>query len=725
MGVAADEVMFFEFVDELGDAGGVDHEPFADFGHGQTAALGEGEQHEHLPSGERQSEGPEGLLDGGADDLLGPHDRGGCGHGIRFGQVMVDPVASGCLDGVERQRAGHWTSVGRRAVLAELAEHSYNERPDIRDTVKGGGMTDVFTAPLDDIGVALDVVGLDGLLELPDFRGIDRPSVEDTLAAFAGFARREVAPLNRGGDREGTVLAPSGEVRTPVGFKVAYGRYVEGGWAAASVASDAGGGGLPKLVATAMEEMLTGANLAFSLCPMLTHGAVDLLTRWGSVSQKEQYVPRLATGEWTGTMCLTEPDAGSDVGAVRTSADQRDGRWYVTGTKTFITWGDHDLAENVVHLVLARTPGAPAGTKGLSLFLVPARHHDEDGSLGTRNAVRVLALEHKLGIHASPTCVLNFDGAEAELVGGLHQGMAAMFTMMNGARLAVGVEGLGLAERALQMAEMYARDREQGTRAGPDGPRRVAIIEHPDVRRTLLRMKARIDASRLILYRTAAALDVAEHAVAVDDRDVAAGIAAFLVPLAKAWPTTVVNEVTSDAIQVFGGAGFIEDSGVAQLYRDGRITSIYEGTNGIQAIDLVMRKLDVAPSGPLRSLLAEVNDAAAALLERDDGPALSKLLHAGVDALVDAAATLVRAREEDRDWALAVATPFLEAAAVVITGGLLARQLVADSRKDHQSGVHHRRREAAAVFHLSYLVPEATTTLCSLDAVARSVAMFA
>jgi alkylation response protein AidB-like acyl-CoA dehydrogenase len=585
-------------------------------------------------------------------------------------------------------------------------------------------MTDTFKPPLADIDAAFGVVGIYEVLGLHAFAGLDRDSVDDVLATFAVFVGQEIAPLNRSGDREGSVLTASGVVRTPAGFKEAYRRYVGAGWPAAAVASIAGGGGLPKLVATAMEELLTGANLAFSLCPMLTHGAVELLTRWGSASQKAHYLPRLVTGEWTGTMCLTEPDAGSDVGAIHTSAVQRDGCWHVTGTKIFITWGDHDLADNIVHLVLARTPGAPVGTKGLSLFLVPARHGGHDGPLGPRNAVRVVSLEQKLGIHASPTCVLSFEDAEAELVGDVHQGMAAMFTMMNSARLAVGVEGLGLAERAFQSAAAYAIEREQGTRPGRERPHPVAIIEHPDVRRMLLRMRARIDASRLLIYRTAAALDVADHGTAAEDRNGAAALAALLVPLAKAWPTNVVNEVTSNAIQVFGGAGFIEDSGIAQLYRDARITSIYEGTNGIQAIDLVFRKLDLSPEGALHRLLNEVTEAAASLLERDDGPMLSKVLCASVDVLVDATRTLVRARQTDCDWALAVATPFLEAAAVVIGGGLLARQLIADGSAGDDSDVHRRRREAAAVFHLSHLVPEAMTTLATLDAVARSVRMF-
>src|SRR4051794_4221939 len=295
-------------------------------------------------------------------------------------------------------------------------------------------MTQLFTPPLDDIAAALTAAGLDQILELAEFDGLDRRSVDEVLAGFAQFAAREIAPLNRVGDQLGSALGPDGRVRAPAPFKAAYQAYVDAGWAAAAVDAESGGGGLPKLAATAMEELLTAASMAFSLCPMLTHGAVELLSRWGTDLQKARYLPRLVSGEWTGTMCLTEPDAGSDVGAVRTTATPRGESWYVTGTKIFITWGDHDLTDNVVHLVLTRTPGAPAGTKGLSLFLVPAHLDGDGGSAGPRNGVRVVSLEHKLGIHASPTCVLSFEDAQAELVGEVHQGMAAMFTMMNSAR---------------------------------------------------------------------------------------------------------------------------------------------------------------------------------------------------------------------------------------------------------------------------------------------------
>jgi alkylation response protein AidB-like acyl-CoA dehydrogenase len=445
-----------------------------------------------------------------------------------------------------------------------------------------------------------------------------------------------------------------------------------------------GGGAFPWTAGVAMQEILASANVAFSLCPMLTQGAVELLARWGSPSQQRRFLPPLVTGEWTGTMNLTEPDAGSDVGAVRTMAVPRpDGTWSITGTKIFITWGDHDLTDNIVHLVLARTPDAPPGTKGISLFLVPAVID------GDRNRVRCLSLEHKLGIVACPTAVLDYDGAVGELVGELHGGMPAMFTMMNRARLSVGVEGLGLSERAYQTALAYARERRQGRRPGSTEPAR--IIEHPDVRRMLLSMRADLDAMRLLIYATAAAIDSSVSHPTAEERRRAGALASLLVPLAKAWPTDAVNTVTSTAIQVHGGAGYIEETGVAQLARDARISSIYEGTNGIQAIDLVMRKVSLGNGDPLPALLADMTAAAERLAALDGGADLSRPLAAARTDLAAASEWIVERRAQQADDVLAVATPFLEVLARSVAGTLLAQEVLEPSTPG---------REAAARFFL-------------------------
>jgi 3-(methylthio)propanoyl-CoA dehydrogenase len=538
-----------------------------------------------------------------------------------------------------------------------------------------------YTAPLRDLGFALQTFGrLDEIAALAAFEHVD-PSTVDALLDEAGrFMSEVVAPTNAPGDRAGSRWE-SGQVVTPEGFAEAYTRYVEAGWGGVSFDPEYGGGGFPWLVGTALQELLTSANMAFSMCPLLTQGAIDMLSHHGEVTQKRRYLPRMITGEWTGTMNLTEPEAGSDVGALRTRAERgEDGRWRLYGTKIFISFGDHDMAENIVHLVLARTPDAPPGTKGISCFIVPKFLVDGDGGMGERNDVRCVSIEHKMGITASPTCVLSFGeegGAIGELIGEENAGMSYMFTMMNTARLSVGLEGLALAERAWQPTVAYAQERVQGRAPGAERGTSSPIIDHPDVRRMLFTMKARIDAMRALIYTNAGAMDMAAHhpdeAVRTENQE----LVDLLIPLSKAWCTDMGSEVTSTAIQVHGGMGYIEETGVAQHYRDARITAIYEGTNGIQAMDLVGRKLPMRGGGVVADHLARMRGVLGELDAADARHGLA----AGHDEL----ATAVDATSAATDWilehgladpidALAAATPYLRMMSVTTCGWLMARQ---------------------------------------------------
>ena len=563
---------------------------------------------------------------------------------------------------------------------------------------------DEYRPPLPAISLALGAAGLTDELALPPFGSLSADDVSGVLDGFGRFAAEVLAPTDRIGDREGVDFDPAtGAVTTPAAIRDAFERWVADGWAGLTAPREHGGGGFPTLVGVAAEEMFVAANLALSLNPMLTRSAVHVLAVRGTAEQQAVYLPRLVSGEWTGTMNLTEPDAGSDVGAVRTRAvptDDGSGRWEVTGTKIFITWGEHDVAGNIVHLVLARTPGAPAGTKGLSLFLVPRNLVSSDGTVGERNRVRCTGIERKLGIHASPTCVLDFDSAVGELVGPEQGGMAAMFLMMNTARLSIGLEGLAVSERAYQQALAYARERRQGQAPSPalpgsagspappgsagsagsaasavssasaeagDGP--SPIIDHPDVRRMLLVMASGIDAMRVLLYTTAAATDTARHHPDPAVRSAAAARADLLTPLAKAWPTDEGVRLTSVAIQVHGGVGYVEETGIAQRYRDARIAPIYEGTNGIQAIDLVGRKVRRDRGEAMHALVTELASGLASI------DPLDGLEHAraALDAVRKAADWLIDARS-DEDW-LAAATPYLELVSLSVCCGLFARQV--------------------------------------------------
>ncbi|SNS06128.1 Acyl-CoA dehydrogenase [Sphingomonas laterariae] len=531
------------------------------------------------------------------------------------------------------------------------------------------------------------IVRIDELAAHDSFAAASPDVVDAILEGAGAFAAGEFAPLNRIGDTVGAKWTADG-VRMPEGFHAAYQAYVDGGWGSLAAAPEHGGQGLPFALATAVLEDLGTANMGFSLIMMLTPGAVEALTTHGSEDQQATWLPKLVTGEWNGTMNLTEPQAGSDVGALRTTATPAgDGSWRIKGTKIFITFGDHDLTDNIVHLVLARTPDAPAGTRGISLFLVPKIRLD-----GAQNDVRCVSIEHKMGIHASPTCALSYgdnDDCHGWLIGPENAGMRAMFTMMNNARLNVGLQGVSVAERATQQAVAYARERVQSARAGAPTRDPVAIIEHPDVRRMLLRMKALTMGARALIYYAAGQADRAHLG------DEAAQARLDLVtPLAKAYGTDVGVEVASLGVQVHGGMGFIEETGAAQHYRDARIAPIYEGTNGIQAADLVGRKLELAGGEALAALLRDIRG------EAGDETQLMAL----ADAVELVTARLGAASVDDR---LSGSYPLLTMLSVLVCGWLLARQARAAAGEADMDVDFLAIKHAAARFYLDRIVPEA------------------
>ncbi|CAN5724196.1 acyl-CoA dehydrogenase C-terminal domain-containing protein [soil metagenome] len=469
-----------------------------------------------------------------------------------------------------------------------------------------------YRAPLEDIRFALyDVLQADALFATLGYEDATRDVLDAVLDEAARFAETVLAPLNAVGDQEGCRLdKATGEVSTPAGFKAAFDRFVEGGWTGLTAAPELGGQGLPHTMGVPLNELVNAANLAWGNFPLLSHSATDALTQHGEDWQREAFLKPLVDGRWTGTMCLTEPHCGTDLGLLRTRAvPGDDGSYAVTGTKIFITAGEHDLVPNIVHLVLAKLPDAPPGPKGISLFVVPKFKVARDGTVGERNALRCGAIEHKMGIKGSATCVMNFDGAEGYLVGQPHRGLQAMFTMMNTARLGVGLQGLGLSDRAYQNALRYARERLQSrSLSGAKYPDKPAdpIIVHPDVRRMLLTMKSLIEGSRLLALHAATLVDVAAHAADPAERERADTLVSFLTPIAKACQTEWGVENTCHALQCFGGHGYIAEHGMEQLARDARITTLYEGTTGIQAMDLIGRKTAASQGAGLKLLLAEI-----------------------------------------------------------------------------------------------------------------------
>ena len=535
-----------------------------------------------------------------------------------------------------------------------------------------------YRAPVSDMRFVInELAGFDSVRALIEDEDLTADLVDAILEEADKFASGVLAPLNVIGDREGCVLE-NGVVRTPSGFREAYDQFIDGGWNGIHFAAEHGGQGLPRLVSTAVSEMWTSANMAFGLCPMLTQAAADALARHGSEALKAVYLEKLVSGRWAGTMNLTEPQAGSDLARVRTRAvPDGDGGYRITGQKIFITFGDHDLTENIIHMVLARLPDAPDGVHGLSLFLIPKILVREDGSLGHRNDLRVVSLEHKLGINGSPTAVMSYgdnEGALGFLVGEENRGLELMFTMMNAARLAVGLEGIGIAERAYQDAKAYALERVQGRDIGNDDPSPVPIAHHPDVQRMLMSMKSQTEAGRALAYAVAADADLAERHPDAQVRRRHQRMVDLLTPVVKAWSTDVGIEVASTAIQVYGGMGYIEESGVAQHLRDVRIAAIYEGTNGIQAADLAGRKVARDEGAAVRELIAELRAVEAELAAGGEAlVAIRRWLRTGLEDLGAATDWLVATYPAHPRRVAAVAAHYLRLMGIVAGGGLMAK----------------------------------------------------
>ena len=543
-----------------------------------------------------------------------------------------------------------------------------------------------YRAPLADISFALKyAAGLPTAIDEGLFGDLTIDDVDAVLAEAGRFAAEVLAPLNRVGDTYGTPFK-DGVVTTAPGWKEAYNGWREGGWNGLASPTEWGGQGLPQALNMACLEMWNSAAMAFAVGPLLTIAAVDALDAHGSDTLKRTYLKKLVSGEWAGTMQLTEPQAGSDVGSLRTRAERAgDGTYRLKGQKIFITYGEHDLTDNIIHFVLARLPDAPLGTRGISLFLVPKFLLNPDGSLGARNDIRAHSVEHKLGIHGSPTCTMilgDRDGAVGYLIGEENAGMASMFTMMNRARLAVGLQGVGIAESATQQALVYARERRQGRTTGMKAMESAPIIAHPDVRRTLLSMRALTGAARTICYATAIALDRSERSTDPAARKAAHERASLLTPVAKAFSTDMGVEVASLGVQVHGGMGFIEETGAAQFYRDARIAPIYEGTNGIQAIDLVTRKLPLSGGAAVAAQIKELRGIVEAVAANND-PAFGWTpvrLEEAVESLARATEWLLGRLDKDTDAALAGATPYLRLFGLATGGCLLAQQALSALR---------------------------------------------
>jgi len=573
-----------------------------------------------------------------------------------------------------------------------------------------------YHAPLRDMEFVMnELAGLAQVATLPGYEEAAPDTVAAVLEEASRFAADVLDPLNASGDREGARLLPDGSVKTPEGFKAAYRKFIEAGWNGINKPSHYGGQHLPQLVAAAVEEMWHAANMAFDLCPLLTQGAIDAIELVGTDDQKSRYLPHMVSGEWTGTMNLTEPQAGSDLAAVRMRAEpQPDGSWKLFGQKIFITYGEHDFAENIVHLVLARTPGAPEGVKGISLFVVPKFLVNPDGSLGARNDVHCVSLEHKLGIHASPTAVLAYGdrgGATGYLLGEQNRGLEYMFIMMNQARFSVGMEGVGLSERAYQRAVSYARERVQGRPVGGEKTAKQApIIEHPDIRRMLMTMRAYIEAMRALGYVTAAAIDNARHAPEPALRTQHQAFVDLMIPVVKGWCTETAQEITYLGVQVHGGMGFIEETGAAQYYRDARIITIYEGTTGIQASDLVGRKT-ARDSGAGAKLVAAQIDKVAAHLASHSDPALNAIglrLAAATAALQSAIDWMVSMSAANARTAYAGSVPYLKLWGIVAGGWQMGRAaMVAVDKLARGEGdaAFMRAKLATARFYAENLLP--------------------
>jgi alkylation response protein AidB-like acyl-CoA dehydrogenase len=570
-----------------------------------------------------------------------------------------------------------------------------------------------YRAPVKDmLFVMKELADIESIAALPGFEDASLDTAQAVLEEAARFNNEVVAPLNFEGDKNPSFWK-NGEVTTTPGFKEAFRQFGEGGWQGVLHPVEYEGQGLPKLIATPCIEMLNAANLSFALCPLLTDGAIEALLTAGTEEQKQLYVPKLISGEWTGTMNLTEPQAGSDLALVRTRAEpQGDGTFKLFGTKIFITYGEHDMAKNIVHLVLARTPNAPDGVKGISLFVVPKFLTDENGTLGARNDVHCVSIEHKLGIKASPTAVLQFGdhgGAIGELIGEENRGLEYMFIMMNAARFAVGMQGVGVSERAYQKAVAFAKDRVQSRPVDGSAKQPVSIIHHPDVRRMLLTMRALTEASRSLAYVAAAHCDLAHHHPDEAARASHQAIYEFLVPVVKGWSTELSIDVASLGVQVHGGMGFIEETGAAQYYRDARILTIYEGTTAIQANDLIGRKTVRDGGATAQAILAQMDQTIAQLAERE-GQAFKSMhrhLSAGSLSLARVIEFMVAKVKSDPNAVFAGSVPYLKLAGIVLGGWQMARALLVASDKRSDDAAFYGAKIATAQFFAEHILSQA------------------
>ncbi len=574
-----------------------------------------------------------------------------------------------------------------------------------------------YTAPLRDMRFVLnDLVGMDRITSLPGYEHAEPDLTDAILEEAARFAGNVLAPLNQSGDKDGARLEADG-AHTAAGFRDAYAQFVAGGWNALGCDPDYGGQGLPAVLGTAVKEMWNAANMAFSLCPLLTTGAIEALHLVGTDAQKAMYLPKMVAGTWTGTMNLTEPQAGSDLAAVRSRAVPDGEQYRIYGQKIFITYGDHDMTENIVHLVLARLPDAPEGVRGISLFVVPKYLVNQDGSPGARNDVYCVSLEHKLGIHASPTAIMAYgdnEGAIGTMVGEPNRGLEYMFIMMNRARFDVGLQGVAISDRAFQHALAYARNRVQGTETGVRGGGRVAIIKHPDVRRMLMSMKSRTEAMRALAYVVAAALDTAQRHPEPAERARNQAMVDLLIPVVKGWSTESAIEIASTGVQIHGGMGFIEETGAAQFLRDARILAIYEGTTGIQANDLVGRKILRDQGAAARAAIAEMREVSRRLESAagDDLAAIGAGLRDAIALLEQVLAWVLGTYPSDPRAVLAGAVPLLHLFGIVAGGWQSARAALAAADHlaagDNEEPGFYRAKIGTVRFYADHILSEAS-----------------
>ncbi len=576
-----------------------------------------------------------------------------------------------------------------------------------------------YTAPVEDILFALEeVADLQGVAALPGFaeNELNSEFAAAILEEAGKFTSGVLAPLNRAGDIEGAKMV-DGKVQLPEGWTEAYGQFVEAGWNGLSFPTEFGGQGLPYTLATAFHEMLQSSNMAFGLCPLLTQGAVEAIEMHASDELKAQYLPKMVTGEWPGTMNLTEPQAGSDLAAIKTRAEPDGDAYRIFGQKIYITYGEHEMTDNIIHLVLARLPDAPEGVRGISLFVVPKFLLDDSGNAGERNDVRAISLEHKLGIHGSPTAVMSYgedQGAKGWLVGEPNKGLSYMFTMMNMARHAVGVQGVAIAERAYQQALAFANERVQGVPVGDQVEGRATIIHHPDVRRMLMMMKSQIEAMRALALFWSSSFDKSNHSEDKDERAQQLKLAELLTPVVKGWSTELGNEIASLGVQIHGGMGFIEETGAAQHLRDARIITIYEGTTGIQANDLVGRKILRDGGEVAKALIATMGEVDEALGEQpgNEFADIRASLAQGIDDLKEATAWLLETGGESPELALASAVPYLRLWGTVAGGWMMAKSAVASARRQQDesgSATFNDSKVLTARFYAMHVLPQAAS----------------